>query len=259
LEKIAAWQKKFAGLVDNLSSQIFFTHASERDTGMYDAINKGFARFDIPPDAMMGWCNADDVMWPGAAAAVLQLADDLPQTNWVTGWPTQLDTHGRLVAIDRNVRFPQAILVSGLADGRHWRFVQQESTFWRKRLWDKVGGLNGGLRLAGDWDLWRRFAEHTSLTHAQRQWGSFTERAGQLSADVTSYQTEIEKILPIHQRRAMLRRSAQSLTSYPMAVEDSTGHWGLSEQCANIIAHITSLVASNLPTPWTMKLFRKLW
>ena len=37
-------------------------------------------------------------------------------------------------------------------------FLQQEGMFWRSSLWQAVGGAYGAMRLAGDFDLWRRFA-----------------------------------------------------------------------------------------------------
>ena len=43
-------------------------------------------------------------------------------------------------------------------------FIQQESTFWRRSLWEKAGGsLDLTFRLAGDFDLWARFFRHAPL------------------------------------------------------------------------------------------------
>ncbi|HKB57022.1 MAG TPA: hypothetical protein VKC51_05470, partial [Lacunisphaera sp.] len=36
-------------------------------------------------------------------------------------------------------------------------FVPQETLFWRRRIWDKVGGLDLSFKFALDWDLLLRF------------------------------------------------------------------------------------------------------
>src|SRR5205807_178820 len=124
-------------------------------------------------------------------ATIAQLGNDLPTIDWIIGWPAWFDDSGRFTAIDRQPRFPHSILSAGLADGIHWPFVQQESTFWRKRLWDRAGGLNPAFRLAGDWDLWSRFARTATLVHVNRQLGAFHVRLGQQSTDLDAYWREV--------------------------------------------------------------------
>jgi GT2 family glycosyltransferase len=36
-------------------------------------------------------------------------------------------------------------------------FVPQETLFWRRRVWDRVGGLDPTFQFALDWDLLLRF------------------------------------------------------------------------------------------------------
>jgi GT2 family glycosyltransferase len=37
-------------------------------------------------------------------------------------------------------------------------FVPQETMFWRRRLWERVGGLDTSFKFAMDWDLLLRFS-----------------------------------------------------------------------------------------------------
>jgi hypothetical protein len=37
-------------------------------------------------------------------------------------------------------------------------FVPQETLFWRRRIWDKVGGIDPQFQFALDWDLLLRFS-----------------------------------------------------------------------------------------------------
>src|SRR5205085_4261366 len=60
----------------------------------------------------------------------------------------------------------------GFFRGRHLQrpgewdrvWVQQESTFWRRSLWEKAGGrIDASLHLAGDYELWAKFYQHADL------------------------------------------------------------------------------------------------
>ena len=190
--------------------RVDFSYASERDAGMYDGICAGFRRMEIPPDALMGWCNADDTLWQGAIACLQEIDRSFPEVEWVMGWPTGFDVSGRCESIERQPFFPRQVLANGMADGSHWPYLQQESTFWRKRLWDRVGGVDRELKLAGDWDLWRRFAQTQELVLVDRQLGSFHARPGQKSADVAGYRSECERLLPTAERLANFDRLTQS-------------------------------------------------
>lgn len=175
-------------------SLITFSWSSERDEGVYDAVNRAIARVKPPQTAFMGWLNADDILWPGALQAVSQFGQEHPDQDWLTGCHSLRNADGSVQRMTCNVFFPRVVLAAGLADGEHWPFMQQESTFWRTRLYKNAGGLNTSLKLAGDWDLWRRFAEHAELVHLRRQLGAFTIRPGQLSADIGAYRLEVERI-----------------------------------------------------------------
>lgn len=65
--------------------------------------------------------------------------------------------------------------------------IQQESTFFRRRLYEHVGGLNTRYRLAGDFDLWRRFARHAELHQLGAVVGGFRFHGSNLSGDLNAY------------------------------------------------------------------------
>lgn len=200
LEKLSAWRERIGRMRDELPSRVEFTFDSRPDRGMYEAILRGFEMMRTPAEAMMGWCNADDVLWQGSLAHVARVGREFPETRWLTGWSTSFDERLRFNWLEKNTFFPRQVLAAGLANGRHWPHLQQESTFWRKGLWDKVGGVDPSFRLAGDWDLWRRFAQHEELVHVDRQLGAFYFREGQKSADVSAYQAECEARCPMPSR-----------------------------------------------------------
>jgi hypothetical protein len=206
LERLEHWKKRFESLRGQLPSRIDFSFSTQRDGGMYEGIRNGFAHMRIPDDALMGWCNADDVIWQGCLAHIIRVGREFPEAQWLTGWSTAFDELGRFCWTDRHTFFPRQILAAGLANGRHWPHLQQESTFWRKRLWDKVGGVDPTFKLAGDWDLWRRFAKHEELVHVDRQLGAFYFRKGQKSSDAARYSGECEACRPMATRMSEFRR-----------------------------------------------------
>ncbi|HZR19227.1 MAG TPA: glycosyltransferase family 2 protein [Verrucomicrobiae bacterium] len=139
---------------------------SQGDAGQYDAINKGFAHTS---GEIMGWLNSDDKYLPWTFATLADVAIGLPQVEWITSlchlfW----DERGQPVSCDLHPGFSrQQILQGGTLLGGRWpstTFIQQESTFWRRSLWEKIGGrIDAKWSLAGDFDLWMKFARQAEL------------------------------------------------------------------------------------------------
>jgi len=262
LERIRSWADRLARIGADLPSSLTFTFSSQADGGMYDAIARGFAAMPVGPAGWMGWCNADDTLWPGALEAIGAMGSDLPDVEWAMGWPSAVDALGRVLALQPWKRFPRAVLACGLADGVHWPFVQQESTFWRRSLWDRAGSVCTSMRLAGDWDLWLRFAHHAPLVHLQRQVGAFCFRPGQQSADVRSYRAEIEAIEPQSSRQRRLRLAARpDLTSIEIATPDADGRWRRARRGCRwpADAMVPLLGLSGPAMVRAMKVFNRVW
>lgn len=163
-----------------------FSHVeSGPDKGMYDAIHRGFAR---TTGEIMTWLNSDDEWLPGTLKTVVRLFREFPEVEWITSsFPSAIDEEGATIAtsrlsgvsrrgIDRGENLPCG---RWFADG----FIQQESTFWRRSLWERAGArLDTSLQLAGDYELWSRFIRHAPLWSVEVPLGLFRRRAGQKSA-----------------------------------------------------------------------------
>lgn len=208
---------------------IEFTWSSERDAGLYDGISRAFGCMDIPSDALMGWLNADDTLCDGALAQVGAAATDLPQCDWFCGVPRVIGETGELLAQGRaDYVYPQQLIAAGTCDGLHWRNLQQEGSFWRKRLWDKAGGIDTRFHLAGDWDLWRRMAQHSACLQLPCTLAAFHKRDGQLSAG-NAYLDELDSFMPRSVRRKALLRFLAVLKKVPVnTVQQVNGHWIVS-------------------------------
>ena len=139
---------------------------SEPDSGQYDAINKGFAR---TTGDLMAWINSDDGYVPLAFAVIADIFAAHPAVQWLTSaYPLIWDRHGRTVSCGLLPGFSRSSFLRGenLPCGR-WHstgWIQQESTFWRRALWEQAGGrVDASTRCAGDFDLWARFFMHAEL------------------------------------------------------------------------------------------------
>ncbi|MDP8924783.1 MAG: glycosyltransferase [Chloroflexota bacterium] len=127
------------------------THvASEKDTGMAQAINRGFAHTS---GEIMAYLNADDLLLPGTLNVVAAYFATHPEVDVVYGHRVLIDPHN--AEIGRWVLPPHDDAVLSWTD-----YVPQETLFWRRRAWEKIGGaMDESFRFALDWDLLLRFRE----------------------------------------------------------------------------------------------------
>jgi glycosyltransferase involved in cell wall biosynthesis len=129
---------------------------SEPDNGMYDAINKGFAR---TTGEVMGWISATDMLHIGGLRVVGSVFRQLPDVEWITGRPAVFSDEGMGHLIYPNSRWAQYRFLAGQN-----RYIMQEATYWRRSLWDKAGGyVDASKRYVSDFELWVRFFRHAKL------------------------------------------------------------------------------------------------
>lgn len=161
---------------------------SEPDKGMYDAIQKGFqhATGDI-----LAWVNSDDLYHQGALKIVGEIFAQLAEVEWIVGRPTIYNEAGLCVKVQKVNYWSHAKFQSG-----DYRWIQQESCFWRKGLWERVGGLDLNYRLAADFDLWCRMIKVTPLYSLTTILGGFRQHGNQLSfTQAQQYEQEVAQIV----------------------------------------------------------------
>lgn len=147
---------------------------SEPDNGMYDALHKGFA---LSTGEIMGWINSDDILLPNALNEVSKVFHDLQTVSWIQGLHTLIDLKGDIIEVSKPRKFSQLQFLNN-----DYMWIQQESTFWRRSLWEKAGAkINTSLKLAGDFELWFRFFQHERLYNCNVSIGAWRKREGQLS------------------------------------------------------------------------------
>lgn len=137
-----------AAVMDRYKDQ-FHHFESRSDAGQANAINRGFANCDAE---IMGWLNSDDILLPGSLAYIAGIFDEHPEVDLIYGHRILIDEDGRDIGIWVTPRHS--------ADALRWfDFLPQETVFWRRSLWERAGGIDEGIGVAFDWDLFLRFQE----------------------------------------------------------------------------------------------------
>jgi len=157
------------------------------DRGLYDGLFKGFEAIQAAgatDNDICLWLNADDYLAPWAFAT-MRLAFDMYGAEWVTGQPGQWDAEGRLVLIESRGWYPRWFIAHGWFNIGCLGSIQQESTFFTlrllRRLTPEIVETIRGMRLAGDFLLWREFACFCPLYAAPALIGGFRLHGSNLS------------------------------------------------------------------------------
>jgi len=139
------------------SSAEGITHwVSQRDAGQSDAIRKGFER---STGDILFWLNSDDLLLPKSLRRVREAFARHPEWDVLTGWSVFVDGAGIITRVN---------CIPG--ESRDWAskgilHVCQQTCFFRRSLYERVGGIDLGLHCAMDTDLWLKFFE------AGARWG----------------------------------------------------------------------------------------
>src|SRR6185503_4961943 len=143
------------------SAEIIARHAarlrhweSVKDNGQADAIHRGFAHLanTLGPGDVMAWLNSDDMLAPGSLRFVAEYFATHPDVDVLYGHRIIIDNDDRDIGRWIMPRHNPATL--------EWiDYVPQETMFWRKRAWDRAGGIDPTFQFALDWDLLARFQQ----------------------------------------------------------------------------------------------------
>ncbi len=152
---------------------------SEPDQGMYDAIRKGFA---VATGQIFCYLNADDLFEPGGLMRVGQYFHTHPRVHLIYHEDT-VEYNGWKFPNSRQVHCDTIDLMKGY-------MLFQDGVFFRRGLYDVIGGASSDLRFAGDYDLWLRMSRTAKLVRRPEHNSCFRVRYGQLSGDMEKYTAE---------------------------------------------------------------------
>ncbi len=148
---------------------------SQANQGLYAALNAGFAR---STGEIMGWLNSSDMLQANGLFTVGSIFRELRDVEWITGRPTKISAAGMTIDVLPILRWSRERFLAGAN-----KYIQQESTFWRRSLWERAGGrLSTEFRAEGDFELWTRFFRHAPLYSVNALIGGYRLHEGALSA-----------------------------------------------------------------------------
>ncbi len=123
---------------------------SEPDRGQSHALNKGISHAigDI-----LFWLNADDLCLPGAFSTVVEAFSQRPKPRVVVGQAYVIDHDGILCGKIKSRFTSWADYVTGKCT------IRQLATFFDRKLFDELGGVDESLEYSMDFDLLLRFTQ----------------------------------------------------------------------------------------------------
>ncbi len=173
----------------------------EPDQGQADALNKGFSKAH---GEWFFWLNADDVVLPGALNRTIRTIEQSNNSlEWIVGNTVRIDEGRRIISCVRG-------------NGWHdWLYrhavphVYGPSAFFRRELFERVGGFDASLDVCMDWDLWIRFMKGGARFRrigdycwGLRQWTqsktqrTLDERTARRHADEVSHMLAKNELVP---------------------------------------------------------------
>lgn len=209
--------KEYQGLLTGEKSRISCCGVqlhliSAHDSGMYDAISAGFARAH---GDVFAWINSDDIYLPGAFDIIQRTLEKYPEILWLKGITSYINRSSTIYAAGRCNLYRQDWIKAGLY-GTVLYFIQQDGVFWRSDLWEKSGGVNNALSMAGDYFLWKSFAKLTPLYSLNAYVSCFRKSPDQKSTDIQAYWHEIEETSALDkQLSSKVRRYFALMESLP--------------------------------------------
>ncbi|MGD0623091.1 MAG: glycosyltransferase family 2 protein [Thermodesulfobacteriota bacterium] len=189
---------------------------SKRDKGQADAINQGMG---LATGEILCWINSDDMYLPGTFLEVGK------RFNGKTDEPYFI--YGSALTMEENGQNLQGgARLAGIFDQERLTYsdyIVQPSTFWTKRLWLEVGGLNVEYHYVLDWEWFIRASRVTGFEcvprffsiyrlHAEHKTGTGgSKRIGEINEVVERYAPESWKrlyklVFPRYQRIIQIRR-----------------------------------------------------
>ena len=138
---------------------------SAPDNGHGNALNKGFS---LAKGEIMAWINSDDKYLPWTFSVVAEIFNSHKNINWITGLHSRWDAKGRQIRVNLVYKNIYNFILGD------YGWVQQESVFWRRSLWEKAGSkINEKYKFMVDGELWCRFFTLDDLWHVNCVLGGY--------------------------------------------------------------------------------------
>jgi len=130
-------------IIKKYESQLAYW-VSEPDRGQSHALNKGIAN---ATGDILFWLNADDLCLPHAFSTVIEAFRQRPMSRLVIGQAYVIDSEGK------KIRELKSHFTTWEDFATRKYMIRQVATFFDRRLFDEMGGVDESLEYAMDMDL----------------------------------------------------------------------------------------------------------
>jgi GT2 family glycosyltransferase len=135
---------------------------SEKDSGQGEAINKGLAR---AKGEIIAWLNSDDYYLPNAISSAVKVFEQHPDVVLVYGDMLAVDETGQRTNV---LKYRQLSLEDLLC----FQIIGQPAVFFRREVYEKVGGLDTTFHFLLDHHFWIRIAQQGKILYVPQTWAA---------------------------------------------------------------------------------------
>jgi glycosyltransferase involved in cell wall biosynthesis len=133
------------------------TWVSEKDNGQAHAVDKGIK---ASKGEIIGWLNSDDTFYPEAVEVMVDYFTKYKDISVIYGEGDYTKKDSSFLCKYTTYDFSRDVLESEC-------YICQPSTFFTRKIYDKVGGIDQSLQMCMDYELWIRMAQETDFLHIQ--------------------------------------------------------------------------------------------
>ena len=135
-----------ADVIQKYRSQLKYAE-SKKDKGQADAVVRGFKH---STGEIIAYLNSEEMMEPGALEFVARYFQEHPEVDMV---------YSHRIIVDDDNKVTGHWILPEHSDWymQRWDYIPQETCFWRRSIYEKVGGIDRTFRFALDFDLFVRF------------------------------------------------------------------------------------------------------
>jgi len=148
---------------------------SEKDKGQTDAINKGFQK---STGKIIAWLNSDDTYLPETLYKVMKNFKQNPEADLIFGNIYFINEHDKRIG---ELKFTEFDFNTLIYEGGN---LHQTGTFWTRKVYEKVGGLNSDYKFCMDYDFFCRVAKAGKLYHMRDFLANFRIHANAKSSTI---------------------------------------------------------------------------
>lgn len=148
---------------------------SEKDKGQTQAINKGFQK---STGKIIAWLNSDDTYLPETLYKIMKNFKQNPEADLIFGNIYFINEHDKRIG---ELRFTKFNFDTLIYEGGN---LHQTGTFWTRKIYEEVGGLDADYKFCMDYDFFCRVAKAGNLYHMRDFLANFRIHANAKSATI---------------------------------------------------------------------------